>query len=72
MQMHSQPDRSRNFEFSFVSLLATHLEAPTHADADDVGLLHALGRDGWEVKGVTVDPRMPAARLLVLLQRPAS
>jgi len=58
------------FEFRFVVVLARHAEDPSGVDDEDVGLLNDLGQDGWQIAGVTPDPLMPAARLIVSLQRP--
>jgi hypothetical protein len=66
MQANPIQHPHNRFEFRFISLLATHLSG----DQDDESrALDQLGRDGWQIKSVTPDPRLPAARLLIALQR---
>jgi len=64
---------ARSFEFRFLSVLASHAEeAPELAATEaDLKTLNNLGREGWYVAGVMVDPFMPGARLIVSLQREA-
>jgi len=59
-----------SFEFHFISVLASHADNQfgNRSDEDDRALL-ALGREGWQIRGMTPDPRQPAARLLLVLQR---
>lgn len=58
------------FEFRFFSMLASHTSAD--AEQSELDTLDELGRDGWQIKSVIADPQMPAARLLVALQREIS
>lgn len=62
---------ARSFEFRFVIVLASHAEgAPARTAAEaDLNALNDLGREGWQIAGVMVDPLLPAARLVVCLQR---
>lgn len=55
------------FEYRFVSLLAAHLN--DGQEGDEAQELDQLGLDGWQIRSVTPDPQLPAARLLVALQR---
>ena len=70
MQTTPQPAIA-SYEFQFVTVLANHADAQSGngANHDDLQELFHLGRQGWQVRGMTPDPRLPAARLLVLLQR---
>lgn len=60
-----------SYEFQFVSVLANHADAESGSSSnpDDLQELLHLGIQGWQVRGMTPDPRLPAARLLLVLQR---
>ena len=72
MQTQSDQRSVQNYEFQFVSILAKDVESQD-AESGLTGLsaLNALGADGWEIRAVTIDPRLPAAKLLIALQRQA-
>ena len=73
--MQTSPVRQslENYEFRFVSILASHADGQNgETPTPDLAAVADLGADGWEIRGVTADPRMPAARLLIALQRKRS
>jgi hypothetical protein len=70
MQTTHDQRSTQTFEFQFVSLLAKDVDSQDAGDAPAArSALNALGADGWEIRSITVDPRLPAAKLLIALQR---
>ncbi len=70
MQTITQSART-SYEIQFVSVLANHADAQSGSGSnqDDLQELLHLGMQGWQVRGMTPDPRLPAARLMLVLQR---
>jgi hypothetical protein len=64
---------SRSFEFRFVSVVSSHADSQAENAAldDDLKILNDLGKNGWQISGISPDPQHPAARLMVSLQREA-
>ncbi len=62
---------AHSFEFRFLSVLASHAEqSPGRAALEtDLKALNSLGKEGWHIAGVMIDPLLPGARLIVSLQR---
>lgn len=62
---------NRRFEFRFVVVLASHADdqAAFTANEGDMRALDDLGREGWQIAGITPDPLLPHAKLIVSLQR---
>jgi hypothetical protein len=72
MQTSADQRSTQNFQFRFVSVLAKDVDSgEAESSAAGLAALNALGADGWEIRSVSVDPRLPAARLLIALQRQA-
>lgn len=70
--MHTTPEERAlgNYEFQFVSTLAKDIDGQDSENGSTgLSALNALGAEGWEIRAVTVDPRLPAAKLLIALQR---
>jgi hypothetical protein len=62
---------SRSFEFRFIAVLARHADnQDDNVEVEsDLKALNDLGKEGWQVTGISPDPQHPNARLLVSLQR---
>jgi hypothetical protein len=62
----------QKFEFRFVSVLASHADTMSEngSSEPDLQALGELGKEGWQIAGIMPDPLLPAARLIVSLQRP--
>ncbi len=71
MQTTPTQPATGSFEFRFISVLANHADNQfgNVSDQDDLKALLDLGRDGWQIRGMTPDPRQPAATLILVLQR---
>jgi hypothetical protein len=67
MQANPMTRPAGRFEFRFLSMLASH--ATGDQEDAEFRALDQLGREGWQIKSVSPDPRLPAARLLIALQR---
>ena len=57
------------YEFRIISVLANEVEGHGRLDSEGLSMLSGLGTQGWEIRAMSVDPRLPAARVLVALQR---
>jgi hypothetical protein len=59
------------YEFRFITVLANHANAQSGSGSneDDLQELLNLGRQGWQVRGMAPDPLLPAAKLVLVLQR---
>jgi len=62
---------SPSFEFCFVSVVSSRADSQgENATIDeDLKKVQDLGKDGWQISGISPDPQHPAARLMVSLQR---
>jgi len=69
MQTVTDQRSLQSFEFRVISVLANELEGRTSLGSEGLSTLSSLGAQGWEIRAMSVDPRLPAARLLVALQR---
>lgn len=60
-----------SFEFCFVSVVSSHADGQAeNAGVDnDLKKLNALGKEGWQISGISPEPQHPAARLMISLQR---
>ena len=70
MQTMPQPTTA-SYEFRFITVLANHVNAQSESGSneDDLQELVELGKQGWQVRGMTPDPLLPAAKLMIVLQR---
>ncbi len=69
MQVNQAYEPQKRFEYRFVSVLASHVEGNPSELASDRQTLDDLGTGGWQIRAMVADPRNPAARLIVALQR---